>query len=152
VVAIRPTGAPAVTLAEARGEIRNLQQFAAMATQQITVEIRSTAAVPSRDTFVALVTNGSPVTVESATITVEMSVTCRVAGRPGILVAAPPTPLPTPAPTPRIIQEVWTGTASVTSIAARSTVRVAVRLSGGVCLAFTTWSARTRVTDVRIAQ
>lgn len=165
-VTIRPAGSPTIALVEASGEIRDQQQFAAMAARQVTVEIRSTAAVPTKDTFVVLVTNGSPLAVEAATVIVEMSVTCRVAGRPALLMAAaglpvaaappsptpPPTPPPTPAPTPRTIQEMWTGTVAVTSIAPRSTTQVAVPLSGGVCLAFTTWSARARVTDVRVAQ
>lgn len=156
-VFIRPFGAPSVTLAQASGEIKDLQQFAAMVARQLMAEVRAAAALPDRSGFVVVVTNGSPLAVESATVTVQMTVTCRVAWlEERVLVAAapppPPTPAPTPGPTPRTIQETWTGTAAVRSIGPRSSSETPILLSGGVCLAFSTWTASTRISDVRVAQ
>ncbi|MDR7418351.1 MAG: hypothetical protein QN178_05535 [Armatimonadota bacterium] len=163
-VVIHPLGAPSVVLARAAGEIKDQQQFAAMVARQLQVEVRSVSPIPEPNTFEVVVSNGSPLAVESVTVSVRLTVTCRISGGPGrvliatagaIVAAAPPTPPPTPPPpppTPRTIQETWTGRATVRQIAARSSARAQVQLAGGVCLAFTSWSATTDVSDVRLPQ
>ena len=74
---------------------------------------------------------------------------------------APPTPPPTPggptpppavAPTPRTIQERWTGSAVLQQIRAGGSAQTPVQISGGVCLEFTSWSATTRIGEVKIAE
>jgi hypothetical protein len=149
VVFIRPFGSTSAVLTQATGEIKDLHQFAAMVARQVTAQIRATSALPDRSGFVVVVTNGSGLAIESATVSVQMTVTCRVAGRPDPLLIAGP--FSSPPPTPRTLQETWTGTAVVRSIGPRASSEVPVQLSGGVCVAFTTWSASVRVTDVRIA-
>lgn len=137
-VFIRPFGAPSAVLAQATGEIKDLHQFAAMVARQLTAQVRATSPLPDRNGFVAVVTNGSPLSVESATVTVQMTVTCRVAWLQD--------------PTPRTIQETWTGTATVRAIGPRASSEAPLALSGGVCLMFVTWTATTSISDVRIAQ
>jgi hypothetical protein len=152
-VTLRPASNPRAALAEARGEFKDLQQFAAIAAKQLTVAVQTTDPTPGPKTLVAVVTNNSAFPVASANVTADISVTCRVAGAPTrvLVAAAIPTPLP-PLRTPgRTIQETWTGTASVTSIAPRSSEQAPLQLSGGVCLFFTSWTATTRIQDVRVA-
>jgi hypothetical protein len=176
-VVIHPLGSPSVVLARATADIKDMQQFAAMVTRQLQVDVRATSPTPGPADFAVVVTNGSPLVVESVTVNVRLEVTCRIGRHPGVMVAAAgpvliaappptpaptpaptpvptprPTPPPTPAPTPRTIQETWIGTATVRQIGARSSAQAAVQLSGGVCLAFTSWSATTQMTDVRLPQ
>ena len=76
---------------------------------------------------------------------------------------APPTPPPPPtpgpsippptiAPTPRTIQERWTGTVVVQQIRPGGSAQAPLQISGGVCLEFTSWSATTRIGEVKIAE
>jgi hypothetical protein len=150
-------------LARATGEIKDLQQFAAMVTRTLQVDVRSTVPTAGPEGFVVVVNNGSALSIESVTVSVQMDVTCRVARGPGgalvaasrgfVLAAAPPTapPPPTPRPTPsRTIQETWTGTVTVRQIGPASSGQSPLQLSGGVCLTFLSWSATTQITDVRL--
>jgi hypothetical protein len=112
-VTIRSAGGPPATLAEATAEIRNVQQFASIAAKRLSAVIQTTGGTPAPNNLVAVVTNASALPVGSATVTVEVRATCRVAHLPDrMLVAAagpptppPPTPLPTfrplPSPTPQ---------------------------------------------------
>jgi hypothetical protein len=156
-VTLRPAINPRVTLAEVRGEFKDMQQFAAIASRQLSISIQTTDPTPGPKTLVAVVTNNSPIPVASATVTAEISVTCRVAGAPSRVLIAAAAPIPTPMPpirTPgRNIQENWTGTATVPSIGARSSAQAPLQLSGGVCLFFTSWTVTTaRIQDVRVGE
>jgi hypothetical protein len=155
VVTIRPVGAPAVALAQAVGEIKDPQQLAAMVIRQVTAEVRTTAPVPSPDGFVVVVTNGSSLALERVAVSVQITAICRVATQDAATVAArgPLGPAAGPAPTPgRQIQETWTGAVVATRLSPRSSAQVPVALSGGVCLTFLTWTASTRITDLRVAE
>jgi hypothetical protein len=154
-VTLRPANNMRATLAEARGEFRDVQQFAGLASRQLSVAIQTTDPTPGPKTLVAVVTNNSPLNVSSVNVSAEINVTCRVAAGPPVLVAGP-SPIPTPMPplrTPgRTIQETWTGTATVTSIGPRSAAQAPLQLSGGVCLFFTSWTATARLQDVRVSE
>lgn len=154
VVTIRPVGVPAAVLAQAAGEIKDLQQFAAMATRQVTVEVKTTTPLPSPNGFLVVVTNGSSLTLARVAVSVQISVVCRVASRDDAILAArglgelAAAPVPTPG---RQIQETWTGAVVATQISPRSSVQVPLTLSGGVCLTFLTWTASTQITDLKVA-
>jgi hypothetical protein len=152
-VTLRPAGNLRVSLTEARGEFKDLQQFAALASRGLTVAVQTTDPTPGPKTLVAVVTNNSPIPVASATVNADISVTCRVAGAPSRVLVAAAAPLPSPLRTPgRPIQENWTGTATVTTIGPRSSSQAPLQLSGGVCLFFTSWTATARIVDVRVAE
>jgi hypothetical protein len=161
-VTLRPAGNLRAALTEARGEFKDLQQFAAIAAKQLTVATQTTDPTPGPKTLIAIVTNNSPIPVASATVTAEINVTCRVASAPSrvLVAAAAPTRAPTPAPTlmpplptpGRNIQENWTGTATVNTIGPRSSSQAPLQLAGGVCLFFTSWTATARIQDVRVAE
>lgn len=141
-VTIRPAGRPNEVLAKAAGELKDkdLQQFGSIVAQQLQASVQSTAATPNPNGFVVLVTNSSSLPVGSVSVDVELSVTCRVA-------AGPP-----PAPPLRTIQETWRATAAVQQITPGGTSRTSLQLSGGVCLEFTSWTATTRIGEVKIGE
>jgi hypothetical protein len=134
-VTIRPAGSITASLAEAAGEITNLQQFAAIVARQLQVAVAVQAAPPGRDDFLVVVTNGSGVVVASAAVAVDVTVTCRLTG-----------------PTPRVVQEVRTGSAVVVQIRPGGQGRAPLPLSPGLCAAFATWTASPRVGEVRIGE
>ncbi|MBI3997482.1 MAG: hypothetical protein HY355_00510 [Armatimonadetes bacterium] len=172
VVRIRPLDSPNITLAQFTGEFKDLKQLGPLIAQQLQVTVEPMTPVPNPNSFIVRVTNGSPATVESVTISVQVTATCRVPASGSLrrvreLLTAlappppsptpppptptpPPTPPPTPVPTPRTIQEQWTGTAVVQQLKPGATTQAPLRLSGGVCLEFTSWSASSRVEDLKI--
>ncbi|MDR7545285.1 MAG: hypothetical protein QN120_13655 [Armatimonadota bacterium] len=140
-VVIRPAGSITGSLAERTGEIvRELQQFATLVARLIRVEIQTTSTPPTRDTFMAVVTNTSTLLVASVTVAADLTVTCRV------FASLPPLP-----PSPRPVQELRTGSAVVLQLRPGATGRVPLPISPGLCVEFETWSAQTRVGEVRIA-
>jgi hypothetical protein len=168
-VVIHPSGSPNVVLARATGEIKDTQQIAAMVTRTLQVDVRSTTPTAGPEGFAVVINNSSSLTIESVTVSVQLNVTCRIARGPGgvlvaaatgVVPAAPPTSPPTPPPTPRptfapspslrTIQETWAGTVTVRQIGPSSSGQAPLQLSGGVCLTFTSWSATTQITDVRL--
>jgi hypothetical protein len=140
-VVIRPAGSITGSLAERSGEIvRDLQQFAELVARLVRVEVQTTATPPTRDTFVAVVTNASALLIASVTVAADLTVTCRISA------SLPPLP-----PSPRPVQEIRSGSAVVQQLRPGATGRVALPISPGVCVEFETWSAQTRVGEVRIA-
>jgi hypothetical protein len=133
-VAIRPAaGGPA--LAESTGEVRNLALFGPVVAKQLQVRVQATSATPSRTGFVVVVTNASSLPVASATVTVEISTTCRF----GV--------------TPRFAQETWTATVTIQSLAPGASVQSPLTLSGGLCEGIAVeWAASTRVGEVKIRE
>jgi hypothetical protein len=134
-VTIRPVGSITAVLAEAAGEIAALQQFAAIVARQLQIAVAVQATPPTRDDFLVVVTNGSPVVVASVAVAVEVTVTCRLA-----------------APTPRVVQEVRAGSAVVVQIRPGGQGRAPLPLSPGVCVEFGTWTASPRVGELRIGE
>ncbi|MGQ0571955.1 MAG: hypothetical protein ACT4P5_20825 [Armatimonadota bacterium] len=133
VVTIRPANSPLTSLAERAWDVRDLQQFAAMVRRVLRVAVQTTNPTPAPNTFVVAVSNGSQLSVASVGVAVEIGVTCRVASG-------------------QIIQETWTGSATVQGIGPNGSSQAPVSLSGGVCLFFATWSPTARITDVRLSQ
>ncbi len=134
-VTIRPVGQVVGSLAEATGEVKDLQQFAAVVAKQIQATTQTLVNPPTRDDFVVVVTNGSPLTVASVTVSVEITATCRI-----------------PFPTPRTIQEIRGGTVVVQQLRPGSSARAALPVSVGTCIEFATWSAQARIGEVRIGE
>jgi hypothetical protein len=136
-VVVRPVGAISGALAERSGEItQNLQQFAEIVARQIRVEVLTSINPATRDSFSVTVTNASALAVDSVTVAVDLTVTCQIAS---IF-----------QPSPRRVQEVRSGTAVVQQLRPGAGGRAALPISPGVCLEFATWSAETRVGQVRI--
>jgi hypothetical protein len=138
-VTIRPTDRPGVALVTATAELkdRDLQQVGPLVARQLQVSVQSLRAVPTPSGLVVVVTNPTPLPVASAVVDVELDVTCRVGAAGG---------------TPRVIEERWTGSATVQGVPPGGSARAPVALSGGVCLEFLAWSPRTRVGEVRIGE
>jgi hypothetical protein len=63
-----------------------------------------------------------------------------------------PSQPPTPAPTQGTIQETWRGSATVQQVRPGGTGRSPVQLSGGVCLEFTSWTATSRIGEVKLGE
>jgi hypothetical protein len=135
-VVVHPTSQPNVTLAEYAGELKDLAALAGTVAQQLRVVVQSTTPVPNPRSLVVVVTNNSPVTVASVNVAVQISATCRV---------APPTG------PPRIIQDQWTGAVTLQQIGPGGSAQAPLQPAGGVCLEFTSWTAATRVEDVKVA-
>lgn len=135
-VAIHPTSQPNVTLAQYAGEIKDLAALAGAVAQQLRVAVQSTAPVANPRSFVVAVTNNSSLTVASVSIAVQVAATCRV-------------PVPTGAP--RTIQDEWNGVVVLQQIGPGASAQAALQPSGGVCLEFTSWTATTKVEEVKIA-
>ncbi len=135
VVIVRPVGALTGSLVEAIGEVKDLQQFASVVAKQLQVQAQVQANPPTRDDFVVVVTNASPLTVASVSISIEITATCRI-----------------PFPTPRTIQEIRSGSVVVTQLRPGASARAQLPVSPGACIEFATWSATSRVGEVRIAE
>jgi len=135
VVTIRPLGQVAGSLAEASGEVRDLQQFASVVARQIQVATQTLVNPPTRDDFVIVVTNTSPLPVASVAVVVEITATCRI-----------------PFPAPRTIQEIRGGTVVVQQLRPGASARAALPVSIGTCIDFATWSATHRIGEVRIGE
>lgn len=135
VVIVRPVGTLTGSLVEATSEIKDLQQFASVVAKQIQVQAQVQATPPTRDDFVVVVTNGSPLTVASVSISVEITATCRI-----------------PFPTPRTIQEIRSGSVVVSQLRPGASARATLPVSAGACIEFATWSATHRVGEIRIAE
>jgi hypothetical protein len=137
-VTLRPARLLTVTLAEAAGELRNLQQFAALVSRKLRIGVEAATTPPGSDDFAVVVTNAGPLAVAAATIRVDLTVTCRLAQ--------------INFPIGRQITEQRAGSAVVQRIAPGGSARAALSLSAGVCPQFLTWSAVTRADDVRIGE
>lgn len=134
-VVIHPTSQPNVTLAEYGAELKDLAALAGTVAQQLRVVVQSTTPVPNPRSLVVIMTNNSPLTVASVNVVVQVSATCRVAPPGG------------PA---RIIQDEWTGTVTLQQIGPGGSAQASLQPAGGVCLEFTSWTASTRVEDVKV--
>ncbi|MDQ7841636.1 MAG: hypothetical protein RDU83_11510 [bacterium] len=129
-VTIRPTGQITGALAEHAGEIKGLAQFAQIIRKQLEASVQW---VGGPQGFVVVVNNRSSVTVAGATVAVQIEGACRLF-----------------LPVPRFVQDTRTGTATVGAIPPGGSGRAAVELSPGICQEFTSWSATTRIADVRV--
>jgi len=135
-VAIHPTSQPNVTLAEYAGEIKDLAALAGSVAQQLRVVVQSTTPVPNPRSLVVVVTNSSSLTVASVNVAVQVTATCRVAPSTGA---------------PRIIQDEWNGVVVLQQIGPGASAQAPLQPTGGVCLEFTSWTATTKVEDVKVA-
>ncbi len=129
-VAIRPVGQITGALAEHAGEIKGVAQFAQIIGKQLEASVQWVG-VPQG--FVVVVVNRSSATVAGATVAVQIEGACRLV-----------------LPVPRFVQDSRTGTATVGAIPPGGSARAAVGLSPGICQEFTSWSATTRISDVRV--
>ncbi|MBM3469695.1 MAG: hypothetical protein FJX73_02745 [Armatimonadetes bacterium] len=129
-VTIRPTGQITGALAEHAGEIKGLAQFAQIIGKQLEASVQW---VGGTQGFVVVVSNRSSVAVAGARVVVQIEGTCRLA-----------------LPAPRFVQDSRTGSAAVGAIPPGGSARAAVDLSPGICQEFTSWSATTRIADVRV--
>lgn len=130
-VTIRPVGQITGALAEHAGEIKDLAQFAKVIEKQLDASVQW---VGGPQGFVVAVSNRSSAAVAGATVAVRIEGACRLF-----------------LPVPRFVQDTRTGTATLGAIPPRGSARAAVELSPGICQEFTSWSATTRITDVRVA-
>jgi hypothetical protein len=132
-VVIRATTGGAV-LARAAAEIRTPEIFAPLVARLLQVSVRARKPDPGRGDFVATVTNGASLPVESAVVTVDLKVTCRL----GVQA--------------RFVEETWTATVRVQQLAAGASVDVPLPLTGGVCEGVVVaWTAAHRAGEVKIA-
>lgn len=134
-VTIRPIGSLSVSLAEQSVVITDISAFAAIAGRNVAVDVQVNASPPARTDFYLVVTNGSPLTVVSMTVAIEITGTCRVR------IPAPVVPF----------REVVSASATVGPVRPGASVRVNIQLSEGPCLQFETWSAQRRVVDMRLS-
>lgn len=131
-VVIRATAGGAV-LARSVGEIRTTEIFAPLVARLLQVTVRATKPDPGRGDFVATVTNGATLTVESAVVTVDLKVTCRL----GVQA--------------RFVEETWTATVRVQRLAAGGSVDVPLAVTGGVCEGVVVaWTAAHRAAEVKV--
>lgn len=130
-VVIRPVGQITGALAEHAGEIKGQAQFAGIVSKQLEASVQW---VGGPQGFVVVVTNRSSATVAGVTVAVQIEGACRVA-----------------LPVPRFLQDTRTGTATVGAIPPGGSARAVVELSPGICGEFTSWTATTRIADVRLA-
>ncbi len=130
-VVIRPIGQITGALAEHAGEIKGMAQFAQIVGKQLEAQVQWLGAAAG---FVVVVTNRSPVAVAGATVAVQIEGGCRLV-----------------LPAPRFVQDSRSGVAKVGAIPAGGSARATVELSPGICQEFATWSATTRITDVRVS-
>lgn len=137
-VTLRPARSLTASLAEHTGDVKNLQQFAPIVARKIQTAVEVTTNPPTRDDFVVVVTNGSPLTVAVATVSVELNITCHLAN--------------IQFPIGRNIQELRAGNVVVQQIRPGQSARTPLPLSAGVCPQFGTWSAAIRVGEVRIGE
>jgi hypothetical protein len=137
-VTLRPSRSLTATLAEASGEIKNMQQFSALVARRLRAAVEVAASPPSPDDFSVVLTNHSSLPIASATVTVDLTVTCRLAQ--------------INFPIGRQISEQRAATVTVTQIAPGASSRAKLSLTAGVCPQFATWSAATRTGDVRIGE
>lgn len=129
-VTIRPAGQVSGALAEHTGEIKGLAQFAQIIGKQLQASVQWVGAPQG---FVMVVSNRSSVAVAGATVAVQIEGGCRLFSR-----------------VPRFVQDNRTGTVTVGAIPAGGSARATLDLSPGACLEFTSWSATTRITEVRV--
>ncbi|MDR7481213.1 MAG: hypothetical protein QN183_02695 [Armatimonadota bacterium] len=120
-------------LARHVAEIRTPEIFAPLVARMLQVTVRATKPDPGRADFVATVTNGASLPVESAVVTVDVKVTCRL----GVQA--------------RFVEETWTATVRVQRLAVGASADVPLALTGGVCEGVAvSWSASYRPGEVKI--
>lgn len=120
-------------LARHVAEIRTPEIFAPLVARLLQVTVRTTKPDPGRTDFVATVTNAASLPVDSAVVTVDVKVTCRL----GVQA--------------RFVEETWTATVRVQRLAAGAAVDVPLTLTGGVCEGVVvSWSASHRAGEVKI--
>jgi hypothetical protein len=132
-IVIRPIGSLSASLAEALGEIKDVQQFAPIIAKQLQAVVQVKTSPPTRDDFEIVVTNGSQFAVSSVALTVEVVATCRVVF-----------------PAPRTVQEVRTASTVAQQLRPGASVRRPLSLSTGICIEFATWAATPRIGEVRL--
>jgi len=137
-VTLRPSRSLTATLAESSGEIKNMQQYSTLVARRMRVAVEVAASPPTPEDFSVLVTNTSSLPIAGAAVTVELTVTCRLAQ--------------INFPIGRQISEQRSASVTVPPIAAGASSRAKLVLSSGVCPQFATWSATTRTGDVRIGE
>ena len=133
VVVVRPIGSLSASLVEQAGEVKDLQQFAAIIARQIQALVQVKNNPPTRDDFEVTVTNGSQFPVVSIPVAVEIVATCRVVF-----------------PAPRAVQELRTGNVVFQQLRPGASARLPLSFSAGICVEFATWTATPRVGDVRL--
>ena len=137
-VTLRPARSLTATLAESAGELRDMQQFAPLVARRLRIAVEVAASPPSPEDFSVVVTNSSSLPVAAAAVSVDLTVTCRLAQ--------------INFPIGRQISEQRAGSVVVQQIAPGASARAKLALSAGVCPQFATWSAVTRAGDVRIGE
>ena len=137
-VTLRPARSLTIALADHSAEIKNLQQFGSLVARRLRVAVEVGATPPTQDDFEVVVTNRSPLLVASAAVSVELGVSCRF-GQINF-------------PIGRVIRESRAGGITTQPIRPGASVRMPLQLSAGVCSQFATWSATTRVGEVRIGE
>ncbi len=135
VVAIRPASARTTTLTEYSAEVKDPKIFAAIVARSVQVSVQPKSPNPTRAEFFVVVTNGSPFPLTSATVKVDITVTCRITAQ-----------LP-----PRFAQEVWSGTVTVEQLRPGASLQLPLSLSGGLCEGVAvSWSASPKVSDLKV--
>lgn len=133
VVVVRPIGSLSASLVEQVGEVKDVQQFAAIIARQIQALVQVKTNPPTRDDFEVVVTNTSQFPVASVPVAVEIVATCRVVF-----------------PAPRTVQELRTGNVLTQQLRPGASARLPLPLSVGICIEFATWTATPRVGDIRV--
>jgi hypothetical protein len=134
-VTIRPLNSITESLAEQSGDIKDVQGFASIVARQVTLAVQTKTNPPTRDDFMLLVTNGSPLNVETMTVLLDFTATCHVR---------------IPAPV-RPFREVLSARVTVEQVRAGATASAAIQLPQGPCYQFETWYAQPHVTDIRVS-
>ncbi len=128
-VTIRPMGAPTTSLGQTAGTIRDFKPFGSIVAKQIQAAVETpTPFNASRRDFTLVVTNSSALVVTSASVEVEIEAFCaQAAERHG-------------------------GTVPVERLQPGARVRIPLRLKDGLCPGFGGWTAKTKVSSVRIGE
>lgn len=136
VVTVHPTSPRTTILAEYTAEVKDPKIFAAVVAKSVKASVQAKSPNPTRAEFLVSVSNGSSLPVASATVRVDINVTCRFTAR-------------TP---PRFTQEVWSGSVTVSGLGAGASQQLPLTLSGGLCEGVVVeWSATTTITDLKVA-
>jgi len=128
-VTIKPMGAPTTSLTQTAGTISDFKPFGPIVAKQMQASVETpTPFNASRRDFTLVVTNGSALVVASASVEVEIEAFCaQAAERHG-------------------------GTVPVERLQPGARVRIPLRLKDGLCPGFGGWTAKTKVSSVRIGE
>lgn len=128
-VTLRPMGAPTTSLAQSAANITDFKAFSPIVARQIQAAVETpTPFSAGRRDFTLVVTNGSALLVEAATVAFEIEAFCAQAG------------------------ELHSGTVNVGRLPPGAQARIPLVLKDGLCPAFGGWTTKTILESLKLAE